>query len=202
MDDQLAENRKRFQLRDMWKFFRILRDLITPPQCLACRDAISEGASLCTACWQKLTYIEEPVCDLLGTPFAYDQGAGALSAAALANPPPWDKARAAVIFDDAAKGLVHALKYRDSHEAGLFMTRMMARAGRELLAEADVVVPVPLHWTRLWKRRFNQAALLAQPLATSADKIFMTDVLLRQKATRQQVGLNAGARHKNVRKAF
>jgi ComF family protein len=202
MDDQLAENGKRFQFRDMRKLFRAVRDVITPPKCLACRAPILEGASLCTACWQKLNYLEAPVCDVLGTPFAYDQGPGALSVAALADPPPWDKARAAVIFDDAAKGLVHALKYRDANEAGLFMIRMMARAGRDLLAEADIVMPVPLHWTRLWKRRFNQAAFLAQPLAADADKKFVTDVLLRTKATRQQVGLNAEARRKNVRKAF
>jgi ComF family protein len=95
---------------------------------------------------------------------------------------------------------VHALKYRDSNEAGLFMVRMMRRAGRDLLREADVIIPVPLHRTRLWKRRFNQAAFLAQPLA--GGKVYATDVLVRQVATRQQVGLNAEARRKNVRKAF
>jgi ComF family protein len=202
MDDQLAENSGRFQLRSLRKFFRALVDIITPPKCLACRADVLDGASLCTACWQKLTYLEDPVCDVLGIPFAYDEGPGALSAAALADPPPWDRGRAAVVFDDAAKGLVHALKYRDSTEAGLFMARMMARAGRDLLSEADVVIPVPLHRSRLWKRRFNQAAYLAQPLAAGAGKIFATDVLLRQLATRQQVGLNAEARRKNVRKAF
>ena len=142
------------------------------------------------------------MCDLLGTPFAYDEGPGALSAAALADPPPWDRARAAVIFDDAAKGLVHALKYRDSNEAGLFMVRMMIRAGRELLPDCDVVIPVPLHWTRLWTRRFNQAAFLAKPLAESAGKTFSANILVRRVATRQQVGLNAKARQNNVRKAF
>jgi ComF family protein len=200
MDDQLAENRARFQLRRLRKFFRAIVDLITPPKCLSCREDVLDGASLCTACWQKLVMLEAPVCDVLGIPFAYDEGEGALSATALADPPPWDRSRAAVVFDDAAKGLVHALKYRDSNEAGLFMVRMMQRAGRDLLREADVIIPVPLHRTRLWKRRFNQAAFLAQPLA--AGKVYATDVLVRQVATRQQVGLNAEARRKNVRKAF
>jgi ComF family protein len=202
MDDQLAENGVRFQLRNFRKFFRGLVDIITPPKCLSCRGDVLDGASLCTACWQKLTYLEDPVCNVLGTPFAYDEGPGALSAAALADPPPWDRGRAAVVFDDAAKGLVHALKYRDSTEAGLFMARMMARAGRDLLSEADVVIPVPLHRSRLWKRRFNQAAFLAQPLAAEAGKSFATDILVRQLATRQQVGLSAEERRKNVRKAF
>ncbi len=164
--------------------------------------AVQTGASLCTACWQKLTYLEDPLCDVLGLPFAYDQGAGSLSAQALADPPPWDRGRACVVFDDAAKGLVHGLKYRDNTEAGLFMARMMARAGRDLLAEADMVMPVPLHKSRLWKRRFNQAAFLAQPIAEAAGKIFATDILLRTQPTRQQVGLNAEARRKNVRRAF
>lgn len=98
----------------MKSFFRGLVDIVTPPKCLTCRGDVLQGASLCTSCWQNLTYLEDPVCDLLGTPFAYDEGEGSLSAAALADPPPWDRGRAAVLFDDAAKGLVHALKYRDT----------------------------------------------------------------------------------------
>ena len=138
----------------------------------------------------------------MGTPFAYDQGQGALSAAALADPPPWDKARAAIVFDQNSKNLIHALKYKDHHEAALMMVRMMARVGRELLAEADFFVPVPLHPTRLWKRRFNQAALLAKPLAQIANKKYAPDFLIRKIATRQQVGLDQTARQKNVKKAF
>ena len=138
----------------------------------------------------------------MGTPFAYDQGEGALSAAALADPPPWDKARAATVFDQNSKSLIHALKYKDHHEAALLMVRMMARAGRELLADADFILPVPLHPTRLWKRRFNQAALLAKPLALQSGKPYAADIILRKVATRQQVGLDHKARTKNVRKAF
>jgi ComF family protein len=202
MDDELAEKPKRFQFQTVGAFFRGLIDVITPPKCLACSKNVQVGASLCTGCWSKLTHLEEPVCDMLGTPFAYDQGEGALSAAAIAAPPPWDRARAAVLFDDAAKGLVHALKYRDNGEAGLLMIRMMARAGRDLLKDSDVVIPVPLHRSRLWKRRFNQAAYLAKPLAKLADKPYATDILLRNISTRQQVGLNYEARQRNVKKAF
>jgi ComF family protein len=202
MEDELAEKRLGFQLPSVTRMFRGLVDVITPPKCLCCRVSVLSGASLCRTCWQKMTYLEDPVCDVLGLPFAYDQGAGILSAAALADPPPWDRARAAVIFDEASKVLVHALKYRDVSEAGLFMARMMARAGRDLVAEADFVMPVPLHRSRLWKRRFNQAAFLAGPIASGAGKLFATDILVRRVATVQQVGLDAAARAKNVRKAF
>ena len=167
-----------------------------------CRVDVTEGASLCVSCWQALQFLEHPVCDVMGTPFAYDQGEGALSAEALAAPPVWDRARAAVVFNESSKGLVHALKYQDHAEAALFMVRMMARAGRDLLAEADIIMPVPLHPIRLWKRRFNQAALLAKPLGKQASKPVVVDLLLRKLATRPQVGLNAVARAKNVRKAF
>jgi len=146
--------------------------------------------------------LDDPVCDVMGTPFAYDQGVGALSAQALSHPPPWDRSRAAVIFDDVSKEFVHAFKYGDRSEAGLFMARLMARAGRKVIAEADIIIPVPLHWTRLWKRRFNQAAYLAQHIATSSGKPFDPFILKRVRATPQQVGLDAKERHKNMRKAF
>jgi ComF family protein len=177
-------------------------DLVTPSLCLSCSAPVGEPSSLCVACWGRLKLIEEPVCDALGTPFAYDQGEGALSAAALADPPAWDRSRAAVLFEDEAAGLVHALKYRDRPEAGLLMARMMARAGRRLLAQADVMVPVPLHRLRLWRRRFNQSALLAQRIAALTGTPWRHDVLLRARPTRAQVGLDQEARRRNVRNAF
>lgn len=185
--------------RGLWDGFV---DWLTPPKCLSCRADVTAGATLCLACWQKLHFIDEPVCDANGTPFEFDQGEGALSAAAIAEPPPWDKARAAVAFEETSKLLVHLLKYRDVHEAGIAMGRMMAGAGRKLLAECDMIVPVPLHWVRLWTRRFNQAALLAREVAKVSGKPFRHDILLRGQATRQQVGLTAAERQKNVRRAF
>ena len=206
MEDEVAEAGSKFQFVNVTQFAktcgRALIDIIVPPKCLSCRTPVTQGSSLCISCWQNLQFLESPVCDVMGTPFAYDQGEGALSAVALADPPPWDKARAAIVFDQNSKNLIHALKYKDHHEASLMMVRMMARAGRELMAEADLIVPVPLHATRLWKRRFNQAALLAKPLAQMASKKYAPDVLVRNVATRQQVGLDQKARQKNVKKAF
>ena len=175
---------------------------LTPAHCLICKAAVQEEPCLCVECWQKMRFLEEPACNVLGTGFAYDQGEGALSAAALANPPAWDRSRAAVLFDDHSKEIVHAFKYGDRAEAGLFMARMMARAGRKLVAETDMLVPVPLHWTRLWKRRFNQAGYLAKAIAALAGKPYEPLLLKRLRATPQQVGLDAEARRKNMRKAF
>ena len=177
-------------------------DLVTPSQCLGCGLPVGEPASLCIACWIKLQHLDEPVCDMLGTPFAYDQGPGTLSVAALANPPEWDRSRAAVLFDDASRGLVHGLKYEDRQEAGVLMARMMARAGRALIAEADMLLPVPLYRWRLWQRRFNQSAFLAHEIARISAKPWRADVLLRAKRTKSQVGLDHAARRKNVKGAF
>jgi ComF family protein len=179
-----------------------LIDFIVPPKCLVCREAVLQPASLCLSCWLGLNHIEAPVCNVLGTPFAYDQGAGAISAAALADPPSWDRARAAVGFDDASRGLVHAFKYRDTMEAGLLMARLMSRAGRELLAEVDVIIPVPLHRWRLWHRRFNQAAYLSHQLARDTGKLLRTDILVRTRSSRSQVGLKQDERRKNVARIF
>ena len=184
------------------RVWRGVVDLLTPSQCLACHVPLDEPASLCVACWSKLNHIDDPVCNVMGTPFAYDQGMYAVSAAALADPPSWDRSRAAVAFDEASRPLVHALKYRDTQEAGLLMARMMARAGRELIAGADVIIPVPLYRWRLWKRRFNQSGFLAQQIGRLSGKPYRPGLLVRQRATRTQVGLNQSERRRNVRGAF
>jgi ComF family protein len=181
---------------------RIIADAIIPPQCLVCRSGLQEPSALCPQCWGGLQFIEEPCCDRLGTPFAYDEGEGAVSAAATAEPPDWHRARAAVGFNDAARGLVHALKYRDRHEAALLMARLTARAGVRLFDGAHAIIPIPLHRYRLWTRRYNQSALLGQRVAAAAGLAFRPDLMTRVKRTRQQVGLDHSARRRNVRRAF
>ncbi len=106
------------------------------------------------------------------------------------------------LYDDVARGLVHRLKYEDRHDLARPMARMMAGAGRDLIAQADCIVPVPLHRWRLWRRRFNQAALLARPLADGAGLPFLPHALIRQRATRSQVGLSRAGRAENLSGAF
>jgi ComF family protein len=204
MEQALAEKPPLLQLarNHAASLWRGTVNLLTPPKCLDCGVDVTQGAGLCSTCWLKLNHLSDPVCDALGTPFPYDEGEGALSAEAIANPPTWSRGRAAVAFDDASKVLVHALKYNDRQEAGLAMARMMVSAGHRLLAEADVIIPVPLHRFRLWQRRFNQSAILAREIAGSSGKFCVLDALDRGKATRSQVGLDADERRKNVKGAF
>jgi ComF family protein len=163
---------------------------------------VGEAAGLCASCWSKLSPIERPFCERLGIPFIYDPGPGILSMQAIADPPSYRKARAAVRYDDIARTLVHALKYGDRLDLAPTMGRWMARAGAELLNEADIIVPVPLHWRRLWARRFNQSALLAKIVSEKTGIEVVHDALKRVKATPQQVGLTRSERAENVQGAF
>ncbi|GJD36788.1 ComF family protein [Methylobacterium aerolatum] len=177
--------------------------LIYPPSCAACGTATADPGAFCPSCWSGLRLIEEPRCDRLGIPFAVDLGIGQLvSPLAFAAPPVFARARAAVLYDDVARRLVHRLKYEDRLDLAKPMARMMAGAGGALIAESDCVVPVPLHRWRLWRRRFNQAALLARPIAEGAGLPLAPTALARVRATRTQVGLSRAARAENLAGAF
>jgi len=177
-------------------------DLAMPPNCLACGRRVAAHGALCPTCWGTLRLIEKPYCAQLGIPFAYDLGPNVLSAEAIADPPPFERCRAVAAYDDISRKLVHGLKYRDRQELARWMGVWMARAGQEVVAEADVIVPIPLHRWRLWRRRFNQSAMLAAAVAGEAKKPVDLSALRRVKATRQQVGLTANERDDNVRGAF
>jgi ComF family protein len=176
-------------------------DLALPPLCPACREPVGDNG-LCAACWSKLSFITRPFCERLGIPFAYDPGPGLLSMQAIADPPSYARARAAVRYDDVARALIHALKYGDRLDLAPMMGRWTASAGRELLAEADALVPVPLHWRRLWTRRFNQSASLAEAVSAASGVPVVHAALKRVKATAQQVGLSQAERATNVQGAF
>ena len=184
---------------------RVALDLVAgvalPQLCAACREPV-EGVGLCAACWSKLSLIAPPYCERLGIPFAFEAGPGLLSMEAIANPPAYGRARAAVRYDDIASTLVHALKYGDRLDLAPMMGQWMANAGRALLANADALVPVPLHWRRQWARRFNQSALLGEVMAKASGRTVAHRTLKRVKGTPQQVGLDKSARAQNVQGAF
>ena len=178
-------------------------DAVYPPTCLACSAATEAHGALCARCWSAIRFIERPLCERLGTPFERDLGEGLISPQAMADPPVFGRARAVARFEDGpARTLVHRLKYSDRGELARPIARWMARAGADLLAEADVLVPVPLHPLRLWRRRFNQAALLAREISRQTRKPCDLGALMRVKATQSQVGLSRAQRADNVQGAF
>lgn len=177
-------------------------DLLMPPLCPVCRGAVSDVDALCARCWSEIDFIAAPFCAVYGTPFPYRMGEGVVSAAAIADPPPFRRARAAALYGDGVRRLVHQLKYQDRPDLAMTMARSMARIGGTLLAEADLIVPVPLHRWRLWRRRFNQAALLGHGLARLSGIPCEPLALQRPKPSRPQVGLGAAQRAANVQGAF
>lgn len=180
-----------------------LLDIVYPPVCLVCRKAVASHDALCPACWGEMGFIERPYCERLGSPFDRDFGPGAISLAASADPPIFARARAVARYDsDKARSLAHRLKYYDRMELAEPLGRWMARAGAELLAEADLLVPVPLHRMRLVSRRFNQSAALAQVISRESAVPAETMALERVKPTPPQVGLSRSQRAANVQGAF
>ncbi|MCB1384273.1 MAG: ComF family protein [Notoacmeibacter sp.] len=176
--------------------------LLFPPVCAGCRTLVSEPGTLCAACWPALRFIEHPVCPVYGTPFSHDMGNGMLSAEAIAHPPVFARARSAVSYDGVARRMVQGLKYHDRTDLAWWMAGWMLRAGGELVADASVIVPVPLHRWRFFSRRYNQSAELARALSRRTGLPHAPQALVRTRRTAQQVGLDRNARESNVRGAF
>lgn len=180
----------------------MLLDLAYPPTCLRCDAPLATPDTLCPTCFAGLRPITAPLCPRLGLPFAVSLGAGALSAEALADPPPFERARAAVVYGEVARRLVSRLKYGDRPELAAFCARLMAGAGHDIWADAPIIVPVPPHPSRLRERRYNQSAELAQALARLTGLSVDPMLVRRVRRTRQQVGLSGDGRQRNVAGAF
>jgi len=180
---------------------RQVADVLWPPQCLACREEVSQPRSLCPDCWACVRFLEPPLCRQCGYPFEFDAGE-TLCAACMANPPAFHNARAVMAYGEVPKRLVAALKYGDRQEGAPSFARWLRRAGAELIAHSDVIIPVPLHRRKLFERRFNQSALLALGLSKLTGLPAAMDALARTRYTESQAGLGQKARQDNVRGAF
>lgn len=155
---------------------------------------------LSAVAWSRIRFLEEPVCNGCGVPYEYDLGAEC--AACLSRPRAFARARAACLYDEHSRDLILQFKHADRTElAGLFAA-WIGRAGRTLLTEADAVAPVPLHRERLFRRRYNQAAEIARPLARRFDLAYLPDALVRARATDSQGGKSGSGRRRNVAGAF
>jgi ComF family protein len=179
-------------------------DALLPRRCLACGTVV-EGAGaggVCAACWPGLAFLGPPFCACCGFPFEFDAGEETLCGACSARPPAYGRARAVFAYDEASRSMVLGYKHADRTDAAPAFGAWLARAGAALLDDADLVAPVPLHRTRLIRRRYNQSALLAQAAARAAGRRCVPDLLRRTRRTRSQGGLGASARRRNVQGAF
>ena len=177
-------------------------DAVLPQRCLSCGSVVAGEGALCPPCWGRLAFIGAPHCVCCGLPFAFEVAADSLCGECLRAEPAFDRARSALRYDDTSRPLVLAFKHGDGTHAAPAFARWMAQAAGELLREADVVVPVPLHRWRLLRRRYNQAALLARCLAAPVGKPMAAGLLLRRRRTPSQGGLSRAGRIANMRGAF
>jgi len=174
-----------------------------PPQCLSCGAETMAEFALCGTCWRDLPMIDGLACDSCGHPLPGDVGEGAaLCDTCLTTPNPWTKGRAALVYDGTARRLILYLKHGDRQDLVAPMAAWMAARARDLIGRDTLVAPVPLHWRRMFSRRFNQAALLAENVAKIHDLRYCPDLLHRERATKMQEHMNAEQRRENQRRAF
>jgi len=183
-------------------FGRKVSDILLPPLCTACSRAVDTHENLCAECWADVDFICRPYCDVLGVPLPYDPGGLTVSAAALTQKPRYDRARIVARYTGVMRKLVHAMKYSDQLDGHRLFGRWMNKAATDLINDVDILIPVPLSRRRLWLRRFNQAAFLADALSVETGVTANPMILSRNRATRSQVGLTLSQRRKNVSGAF
>ncbi len=179
-----------------------LSDLVVPPLCHGCHEPMTGHNTLCAICWGGIDFIRAPLCDRLGIPMPFDTGGPMVSAAAVADPPVFDRARAVAHHTGTMRTLIHDLKFHDRDDLVRLLSGWLVETGHELHRDADVIVPVPLGRLRLIKRRFNQAALLARAISGRTGIPYDPLSLVRTRRTTSQVGLTRLQRADNVRGAF
>lgn len=178
-------------------------DFLYPPQCAACPAETLNPHGLCATCWSETPFISGSSCDVCGqpTPLAAP-GARVVCESCTKSPPGWDKGRAAILYKDAGRRIVLALKRGDRLDLARIAANWMARAGQDILQDADIIAPVPLHWSRLARRRHNQSAELAKQRVLSHTAQRVPDLLLRPRRTESLEGKGRKARYEALRGAI
>lgn len=177
-------------------------DALYPPSCLVCQSALGDARALCVDCWSDTHLIGGTVCDGCGAPVQAVLSDGAIrcdfcEAGGIA----WNRGRAAAIYGGGARAMILALKHGDRPDIARTAAKWMVRAGADILAQTDVLVPVPLHWRRFLSRRYNQAAEISRHLARISSQHHAPDMLRRVRPTEMQHA-SAHIRRANVRNAF
>ncbi len=181
---------------------KALLDVILPPRCGGCGEPVDETPGLCGECWSRLTFITHPFCEQCGFPFELEIQGELLCGPCLKSPPPYTKLRSVFCYEEKSKDLILRFKHGDATHLTPLLVTWMARTSEDLLQETDLILPVPLHWVRLMKRGYNQAALLARGLSKKTGIPYVPDILKRVRSTVSQGHLSSVERRKNVSRAF
>lgn len=175
-------------------------DLILPPRCSVTGEVVDVQGMISASAWADLQFISEPFCGTCGIPFEFESGSICMSC--IDDPPPYDLSRSALIYNDTSRDLILGFKHGDKTHVVRSFIPWLQKFGAEVLAEADFLIPVPLHPYRLILRRYNQAALIAHDLSKKTDIPHLADAMRRVRATVSQGHLSLEERQKNVKKAF
>ncbi len=180
--------------------------LLWPPRCAACSvriiDADSEPGHgvFCPACAPSLMFVSTPFCSTCGLPYG-GTGSDHLCASCIADPPPFQKARAAVLYGGAVAQAIQRFKYGPTPELARPLCRLLGSV-IDKMTTPEIVIPVPLHTKKLYARGFNQSALLARPLARALGAPIRPELLRRIRDTQSQAGLSRKERVTNLEGAF
>lgn len=179
-----------------------LLDTIYPPRCLACTEATDAPNGLCPACWRDCHFIVDSACSKCGVPLIGDADDDEICENCRRHPPTWDQGAAAMLYRGAGRRMVLALKHGDRLDTVGPLAMWMARSGSDILAATDVISPVPLHWRRQLKRRYNQSAELVRRIALISGVHAEPQLLVRQRYTIPQEKMDRVARTQNQSGAF
>lgn len=183
--------------------FKRLLNLILPQRCLKCDEILDSDPGLCGPCWSQIRFISDPLCTCCGLPLDFDVGDEGLCGGCAVSPPLYDKGRSVFVYDDASKGMILRFKHGDSTHGAPAFAKWMGTAGHDLLKETDLIIPVPLHWTRLFTRTYNQSQLMATHLSKLVPHTSLEPALLkRHKRTQPQGFLSKDKRVENVKSSF
>lgn len=197
------------QLRQYNRINRLLNsvsrgflDILFPPICPISRESVDQWGALSPSAWSALSFLGGPACTICAFPFEYDFGKTAICGVCETNKPAYDASKAALIYDDKSRRLILPFKHGDQTYLAKSLSKAMFNAGKEILNDADILIPVPLHRRKLWMRRYNQAGILAKYLGAMSDKNIIHDVLIRTRWTGTQGYLRRKQRQANVSNAF
>ena len=201
------KNKESFLMKSMLNFPQYFLDFLLPARCVVTGEIVESSEMLSPEAWALLNFIDDPMCRTCGVPFDVseldeEEVGGLVCSSCLDQPPMFTVARASLRYDDGSRGLLLAYKHGDKTHMALPFSEWIKKSGKEILEQADLLVPVPLHWTRLIKRRYNQAGLLAQCLSKKTGVSVDTTHLKRKRKTLPQGHMKMDERRKNVKGAF
>ncbi|MEP5154811.1 ComF family protein [Planktotalea sp.] len=182
--------------------FQTLIHAVFPPECLSCREQMANDDGLCGTCWRDTAFIMGSVCEGCGVPLHGEVQSGDRCDPCMQTARPWSQGRSAMLYKERSRALILALKYGDRHDIVRPAGKWLANAAREIMRDDTLIVPVPLHWTRMLKRRYNQSALIAKSMSDLLGASYCPDLLVRNRKTATLDGKSREERFDELRGAI